>query len=95
MTEFKILIIYFVILAVISVCITVYDKTAAKLQKRRISEKALFTVAAAGGALPMFITMKTIRHKTGHKRFMLGLPAIILVHAVLLALYIAYILHTQ
>lgn len=92
MTEFKIILLYFIILAVISTIVTVYDKSAAKLNKRRISEKALFATAAIGGALPMFITMKTLRHKTRHKRFMLGLPVIILVHAVSAALYIAYLL---
>ncbi|MBQ3603783.1 MAG: DUF1294 domain-containing protein [Clostridia bacterium] len=93
MIEFKIILLYFIILAVISTIVTVYDKSAAKLNKRRISEKALFIVAAIGGALPMFITMKTIRHKTRHKRFMLGLPVIILIHAVSAALYITYSLN--
>ncbi|MBR6619698.1 MAG: DUF1294 domain-containing protein [Clostridia bacterium] len=93
MIEFKIILLYFIILAVISTIFTVYDKSAAKLNKRRISEKALFIVAAIGGALPMFITMKTIRHKTRHKRFMLGLPVIILIHAVSAALYITYSLN--
>ena len=86
MAENKIVAIFFIILAVIAISVTVYDKAAAKISKRRIPEKVLFAVAAAGGALPMFITMKVIRHKTRHKRFMLGLPAIILLQAILAVL---------
>lgn len=33
----------------------------------------------------MYITMKAIRHKTLHKKFMIGLPLLILLHGVLAA----------
>lgn len=62
---------------VTSVSLTLYDKIAAIKRKRRIPEKALFLFATVGGALPMYITMLTISHKTKHKRFMIGLPFII------------------
>ena len=38
----------------------------------------LFAVAALGGSAAMLISMKKHRHKTLHKRFMIGIPCIIL-----------------
>lgn len=46
------------------------------------------TVGFLGAALPMFLTMQCIRHKTRHLKFMLGLPAEFLLHAALIALWI-------
>jgi len=64
----------------------VYDKYAAKRKKTRIPEKTLFLTALFGGSLAMLFTMLVIRHKTGHKRFMVGLPVIALAQAVLFAI---------
>lgn len=68
-------------MAVIGCGMTVYDKYAAKHKKRRVPERTLFLVAACGAALPMFIVMQLIRHKTRHKKFMIGLPALFLIQA--------------
>lgn len=67
---------------------TMSDKSRAKKHKRRIPERTLFLTAAFGGAAAMYLTMLTIRHKTKHKRFMIGLPLIIFAQAALLILYI-------
>ena len=40
-----------------------------------------------GAALPMYVVMKKIRHKTKHKKFMLGLPAEMILHIILVAIY--------
>ena len=58
---------------------TVSDKSRAKKHKRRVPEKTLFLTAAFGGSIAMYLTMLTVRHKTKHKRFMIGLPLIIFV----------------
>lgn len=90
--KLTILLIAYAIIAVFSVAITVYDKKAAKKRKRRIPENILLLVAFFGGAIPMLITMKIINHKTQHNKFMLGLPAIILIHAlgIIGLMYIKY-----
>ena len=63
--------------SIISVCVTVYDKRAAKKRPdRRIRERALFLWAALGGSFAMYLTMQAIRHKTKHLSFMIGIPAI-------------------
>lgn len=66
---------YIVVISIISIIITIYDKLAAKNHERRISERTLMTFGLFGGALPMLITMLFIRHKTRHIKFMLGLPS--------------------
>lgn len=81
------LIIYFCF-SLLAVCLTVYDKYAAKRKKARIPEKTLFLTALFGGSLAMLFTMLVIRHKTCHKRFMVGLPVITLTQAVLFAFII-------
>lgn len=90
------LIILFCLYAIISsfsVIITVYDKHAARKRKRRIPENFLLFTAVCGGAIPMLITMKAINHKTQHNKFMLGLPAIILIHVlgIIGLMYIKYV----
>ena len=79
------LIIYFCF-SLLAVCLTVYDKYASRRKKARIPEKTLFLTALFGGSLAMLFTMLVIRHKTKHKRFMIGLPVIALAQAVLLAI---------
>ena len=81
----------YILFGLASIIITAYDKAAAKKRKRRIPEQVIFFWAGIGGALPMLLTMKIINHKTRHKRFMLGLPAIIIAHTVL-AIFLAVII---
>ncbi len=77
----NLLIIYFVIVSLVSVVITVADKASAKKGGWRIPELTLMMLGLFGGALSMYVTMKTIRHKTKHKKFMIGLPLEIALHA--------------
>lgn len=76
---------YVAIISIVSVAMTIKDKSCAKKGKWRVPEKTLFILSALGGSVAMYITMKTIRHKTQHKRFMIGIPAIMIVQAILIA----------
>lgn len=78
--------VYFVLISIVSAAVTVIDKRRAKSQGWRTPEKTLLLLGLFGGALSEYITMKKIRHKTLHKKFMIGLPAIIVLHIVLIAL---------
>ena len=53
------------------------DKRKAVKGQWRIPEATLWTIALLGGSIGSYITMRTIRHKTQHKSFMIGFPAII------------------
>ncbi len=78
---FNLLIIYLAGVSLVSVVMTVADKISAKRGGWRVPEATLMTLGLFGGALPMYVTMKTIRHKTKHKKFMIGLPIEIALHA--------------
>ena len=82
---------YLLIISAFAVIITVYDKIAAKkLPRHRVPEKTLMFIGFLGGAAAEFVTMKLIRHKTRHRKFMLGLPAMTVLHAALIAAYHFY-----
>lgn len=77
------ILIYFLAISLITVIVTVYDKKAAKNRpKHRVPEKILFLLAILGGSIAEYLTMLKIRHKTKHKRFMIGLPIIILLQVI-------------
>ena len=77
------ILIYFAVISLITIIATVYDKKAAKKwTKNRIPEKVLFLLAILGGSVAEYLTMLKIRHKTKHKRFMIGLPIIVVLQVV-------------
>ena len=70
--------IYFAAISLVALFVTVYDKWAAKKRpKHRTPERTLLIISALGGSVFMYLTMKVIRHKTQHKKFMIGIPVII------------------
>ena len=72
------LILYWILISFLSVIVTVSDKRRAKKHRRRVPESALPWLAALGGGPAMYAAMRIIRHKTLHKKFMVGIPVIIL-----------------
>lgn len=82
------LIAYLLIINLVAVFMTISDKKRAQGGKWRISEENLLTAAAMGGSVAMYITMLKIRHKTKHKKFMIGLPAIMAAQLILVILLI-------
>ena len=53
------------------------DKAKAKRGSRRVPEAPLFFLAVVGGSLGGLLGMTAFRHKTLHKSFRLGFPAIL------------------
>ena len=74
---YKIALIYLAVISLISFIVTAWDKHCAKRDMWRVPEKTLLILSALGGSVAMYITMKTIRHKTKHPKFMVGIPVII------------------
>lgn len=74
------------IISLAAIILTVWDKAIAGRGMRRVPERTLMWVGALGGAEAMFVTMKLIRHKTLKPKFMVGLPLLILLHVVLVTL---------
>lgn len=81
---------YVIVISIITSAVTVIDKIKAKKHKRRISEKSLFILALLGGSVSEYITMRIIRHKTLHKRFMIGLPCIFISQLIFIICFILY-----
>ena len=79
------MVIYLLIVNALGFAIMLWDKYLAKNNLRRIPERSLFGIAVFGGSLGCIIGMYTARHKTRHKSFTLGMPAILV--AQLLFLY--------
>lgn len=88
--RYKLLLIYFIAISLISVIVCVADKARAKKGKWRIKESRLFLLSALGGGAAMYITMRLIRHKTLHKQFMIGIPLIIIAQTVLLIIAVRF-----
>ena len=53
------------------------DKLKAKKGKWRIPEATLLLLAVAGGSIGAWMGMKVWHHKTLHKKFRYGVPAIL------------------
>lgn len=81
--------IYLLIVNLVGFCIMGIDKSKAKKQRWRISEKALFTTALVGGSVGVKLGMEFFRHKTHHKQFIYGIPLIILLQLGL-AIYLIF-----
>lgn len=54
------------------------DKLKAKKGKWRISEATLLMMAIVGGSIGAWAGMRIWHHKTMHKKFQYGIPAIII-----------------
>ena len=61
------------------------DKSRARRGAWRIRESTLLGTASCFGALGALLGMYVFHHKTKHRAFALGVPALLLVQAVLLA----------
>lgn len=78
--------IYLASINLFAALLTLHDKRAARRHQWRVRERTLLLTAALGGAAAMLLTMRIIRHKTKHAKFMLGLPVILAVQAAVIIL---------
>lgn len=83
---------YALLISVLAVGLTVHDKHRARQHGRRVPERTLMLVGLLGGAPAMYTTMRIIRHKTLHRKFMWGLPAEIAMQAVLICAVVFFYL---
>lgn len=54
--------------------LTVWYKSRTRRRRWRVSESTLWLVAVLGGAAVMYVTMLMTDHKTLCRRFMVGIP---------------------
>ena len=79
----KILLVWLLIINLFGFIQIFVDKRRAMKDKWRIPEKRLFLVAAIGGSVGSIVGMQVFRHKTKHKSFVIGMPAILVAQVVL------------
>ena len=63
------------------------DKQKARKNKWRLPENLLIGSAIIGGSLGAWCGMQLFRHKTRHKRFTRGIPAIIGIQVLIAVVY--------
>lgn len=69
---------YLAVISIVTFIVFGVDKLRAKKARRRISEATLLLLCAVGGSLGGLAGMYAFRHKTRHKKFVLGVPLILL-----------------
>lgn len=90
------ILVYLLTINILAIFLTTYDKIASKkFRRKRIRENVLLLVGILGASLSMYLTMHLIHHKTKHKKFMLGLPLIIIIHVIALFLIFKNYLSTK
>ena len=83
----KLLYLYLLIINAVGFVLMIADKRKARKGRWRIPEATLMGVAALGGSVGSLLGMYTVRHKTKHIKFTLGIP-VILVLQLALAFYL-------
>ncbi len=68
------------------------DKQKAVRHKWRISERVLIGVAAFGGSVGALLGMRVFHHKTKHMKFVIGVPAIIVIQVIAAVLVLKVLL---
>lgn len=75
----RIIIIYLTSINVATFITYGIDKMKAKRSKWRIREASLLLLAVLGGSIGALLGMKVWHHKTMHKKFKYGVPAILII----------------
>lgn len=85
----KYLLIYLLIMNALGFLLMLADKRRARKNRWRVPERTLMTVAALGGSVGSLLGMYTFRHKTRHKKFTLGIPALLVAQIALGIFFLA------
>ena len=85
----NIVLIYLIAINIVTFVVFGIDKYKAHKGKWRIPEATLLWLAVFGGSVGAILGMRVWHHKTRHKKFKYGVPAIILFQIALIA-YLIY-----
>ena len=75
---------YLIVINVVTFLVYGIDKWKAKQGSWRISEATLLILAVIGGSIGALLGMKVWHHKTMHKKFKYGAPAILIIQIILI-----------
>ena len=85
----KYVLIYLAVINLIGFLSMGIDKFKAKHNMWRIPEKTLLLIPLLGGSIGSLIGMYTFRHKTLHPQFKYGIPCLLFVNGICLAIVFA------
>ena len=80
--------IYLAVINVVTFFMYGVDKWKARKSKWRIRETALLGLAVLGGSIGAWLGMIVWHHKTQHKKFKYGIPAIIIVQLAIIGYFL-------
>ncbi len=80
----KFILIYLIVINIIAFAMMGIDKRKAIKRRWRIPEKSLFLSAILGGSIGAIAGMQLFRHKTKHTKFVIGMPAILILQIVII-----------
>lgn len=83
--------IYLVVINVVTFFLYGIDKWKARRDKWRIEESTLLWWAAFGGSIGALLGMKAWHHKTLHKKFTIGVPAILMAQIAIVGVILYYV----
>ena len=69
---------YLVVINIVTFFVYGIDKWKAKKSKWRVPEATLLGLAVIGGSIGAWLGMKTWHHKTLHRKFIYGVPLILI-----------------
>lgn len=78
---------YLILVNLAGAAVTLLDKWKARRHRWRVPEKTLFLLCLLGGCPGTYLAMRLCRHKTLHRRFMWGIPAIFVMQLALAAVW--------
>ncbi len=84
----EMLICYLLAINVITFTAFGLDKWKARRGRWRIPENTLLTFALVGGSAGAWLGMKVWHHKTLHRKFRYGVPALLLIHMAAIVCFI-------
>ena len=87
----KFILLYLLIINAAGFLFMLADKWKARKNRWRIPEATLMTVAALGGSIGSLLGMYTVRHKTKHLKFTLGIPLILAIQIVAAVWILVYL----
>ena len=78
MIDLKYILLYLALVNAVAFLLMLVDKIKAKKNLWRIRESTLILSAVLGGSIGALAGMYTFRHKTLHRKFTIGIPAILI-----------------
>ena len=87
----KLILSYLLIVNALGFLLMLIDKHNARTYRKRIKENSLLGICAIGGSAGGLVGMYLLRHKTKHRRFMVGIPLMFVAHVAIFYCYWKYL----